>query len=364
MKVAIDGTTMRARDGGPGAGIEQYTREISAALVDLGGETVQVVMPIGHVPILSRHLSVPLQALMLGADVLFCPSGHIPLGWFGRAVIVVHDLAIHEHPEWFPSGPSFLDTRSIHRAEKIIAISEATKEQILRLFPDVHADITVIYPGTILTHMHQDGSTVAESPVESTGQREVVQDFVLFVGTLEPRKNLENAIAAFDRFLRMDPERAVTTRFVLAGKLGWKSESIVEAVTQTNDAWRKKAGEDVVHMLGYVNDTEKESLYAQAACLLFPSWYEGFGLPVLEAMAAGMPVITSNRGALPEVGGDAVMYVEPDDIEQMALALAQCVMMPEAMAEMVEAAKKRVNQFTWERCAKESLAIILSGDRQ
>ncbi|OGL96080.1 hypothetical protein A2348_01040 [Candidatus Uhrbacteria bacterium RIFOXYB12_FULL_58_10] len=347
MKIAIDGTTLRARDGSPGAGIEQYTRMISSALVAAAPDLIFVALPIGRLPIFSRHLSVALRAYLFGADILFCPSGQIPLGWLGRSVIVVHDLAVYEHPEWFPHKGfqhKMLDNavRSIRRADAIIAVSEATRDQIARLFPGVASKVRVVYPAVDVCQMAQ------------TSRHETV----LFVGTIEPRKNLVNAVAAFDTFLRMHPERSATARFALAGKVGWKSEEILEAIFQTNDAWRKKAGEDVVRLLGYVTEGEKQSLYAQAVCLFFPSWYEGFGLPALEAMAAGLPVIASNRGALPEVCGDAAMYVEPDDVEQMALALAQCVMLPDAMREMTAQAKNRADQFTWERAASEILDVI------
>lgn len=341
MKIAIDGTTLHARDGSPGAGIEHYTRMISSAMVEVAdGHEVRAFSPIGRIPFVSRHLTVPLQARLFGADVLFCPSGHVPLGWTGRAVIVVHDLAIYEHPEWFPGTGSSLDARSIERAETIIAVSNATREQIGRLFPDAFMKTVVAYPGVTVP----DGAR--------SRPRAGSQDMVLFVGTIEPRKNLVNALAAFDAFLRMHPDRATSARFLLAGRTGWKAEPILEAISEMNAAWRKKAGGEVVQGLGYVSEGEKWDLYAQASCFFFPSWYEGFGLPVLEAMAAGTPVVTSNRGALPEVGGDSVMYVESDDVEQMALAIAQCLMMPEAMEEMIAGARARAREFGWERSAQ------------
>lgn len=347
MTIAIDGTTLLGRDGGPGAGVEEYTRRIAAAMVEADPDHVRVVRPIGRVPFVSRHLSVPLQAAVARARVLFCPSGHIPYGWFGRAVIVVHDLAIYEHPEWFPNAASSQDARSIRRAETIIAVSEATRRQIGRLFPDALAKTVVVHPGF--------------APIQSDAHRKTSVDQVLFVGTIEPRKNLLNAVAAFDAFLRLHPDRAASTRFVLAGRVGWKAEPIVEIIGRTNAYWRQQAGGDVVQMRGYVSDGEKARLYAESTCLFWPSFYEGFGLPVLEAMASGLPVVTSNRGALPEVGGDAVMYVEPDDVEQMTFALAQCLLLPEAMNEMVRDAKNRASQFTWQRAASKILSTVSSG---
>ena len=332
-----------------GAGIGTYTRSVAEAMRSVPGTDLFVWNPRRRVPFLTRHVSLPIAATMKMADVLFCPANQSPLGWTGKTVVTVHDLTIYEHPEWFPSGgldgsARFLVPRSLRRAQAIIAVSEATKGQIERIFPDVVGKTVVVYPGAVST--------------EAVDRRPTASDTILFVGTLEPRKNLVNAIAAFDSFLRMHRDRATTTRFVIAGGVGWSAEPILEAIAQTNDAWRAVAGGNVIRQVGYVSEDEKKSLYAQATCFFFPSWEEGFGLPVLESMSAGVPVIASNRGALPEVGGDAVIYVEPDDVEQMAFAIAQCVLMPEALGEMIAAAKARAGEFTWERTAREVLEIF------
>ncbi|MEI6510644.1 MAG: glycosyltransferase family 1 protein [Candidatus Uhrbacteria bacterium] len=344
MRIAVDGTTMR-----DGAGIGTYTRSVVTAMRSVLGTDLFVWNPKRRVPFLTRHVNLALVATMKMTDVLFCPANQSPLCWTGKTVVTVHDLTIYEHPEWFPAtkldfAAKFLVPRSLRRADAVIAISEATKRQIGRVFPDVVDKVVVVYPGV--------------SKLQTTNHSLLTSDTILFVGTLEPRKNLVNALAAFDAFLRMHKDRAATTRFVIAGGIGWNAEPILEAIAQTNDAWRSVAGGNVVRQVGYVTEDEKANLYAQASCFFFPSWEEGFGLPVLEAMSAGVPVVTSNRGALPEVGGDAVMYVDPDDAEQMAFAIAQCVMMPEALGEMIAAAKARAGEFTWERCARGIVSII------
>lgn len=344
MKIAIDGTTM-----GGSAGIGQYTRSVVCSMRSVPATDLFVWNPSHRIPFVTRHLALPAFAAMHRSDALFCPANQSPIGWAGKTVVTVHDLTIYEHPEWFPKAKldfsaRFLVPRSLRRADAIVAVSEATKRQIGRIFPDVVNKVTVVYPGV--------------SKQQTTSHPPPTNDMVLFVGTIEPRKNLVSALAGFDAFLRMHRDRARTTRFVIAGAIGWNAEPILEAIGQMNEAWRAIANGAVVRQIGYVTEDEKNSLYAQASCFFFPSLEEGFGLPILEAMSAGVPVVASNRGALPEVGGDAVLYVNPDDAEQMALALAQCLMMPDAMGEMVAAAKARAAEFSWDKTARGILEIF------
>ncbi len=184
------------------------------------------------------------------------------------------------------------------------------------------------------------------------------RDFVLCLGTIEPRKNLVHAVKAFDAFLCAHPEQATQVRLVLAGKRGWKTQDTEAEVTRVNRTWKSSEPAGVIQMLGTVTQEEKWHLLARASCLLFPSYEEGFGLPVLEAMAVGTPVIASAIDALQEVGGDAAMYVEPTDVEGMSFALTQCLLVPEGTRELKEAGLIRVAGFTWERAANETLKVL------
>ena len=184
------------------------------------------------------------------------------------------------------------------------------------------------------------------------------RDLVLCLGTVEPRKNLVNAFLAFDQTLQSHPELASQVRLVVAGKKGWQTHEIENELIRVNRAWRESEPNGVIQFLGPVTEEEKWNLLAHASCLLFPSFDEGFGLPVLEAMAVGTPVIASNRGALPEVGGDAAMYVDPNDTEAMSFALSQCLLVPEGVRELKEMGIKRAAEFSWERAAKETLKVL------
>jgi len=384
MRIGIDGTTICDATGGRGAGIEHYTWSILFAMAKAAPTHEFVVAVPSHfspisqrsfsslknirfirpmlvrVPFFSRHVGIPTRMRFAGVDVLFAPAGQVPLGWRGKSVVVVHDLSIYAHPEWFPDekaknfSTKVVVPRSMQRAEKIIAVSEFTKSQIKQFFPEVEDNIHVVAEGVWVP----EGVSQKDFGEYCAPDHHIADDVVLSISTLEPRKNLEVAIHAFDRFLTMHPDRAKTTRYVIAGKQGWKAEGIQNAIQDVNTKWRDVARDGVALPFGYVSEEEKWHLLHQASVLLFPSWEEGFGLPILEAQAVGTPVIAGARGALPEVGGDAALYVEPDDIEGMALAIAQCILLPEAVRSLSEEGKRHAAKFTWSRAAKETLKVI------
>lgn len=383
MRIAIDGTTLCAPDGSRGAGIEHYSWSIIRALLEAGKEheffistppslnrvrrqeladtTTRVTLLPSWGPkisFLSRHVLLPLRFLLRRPDVLFCPIGQIPLGWRGRSVITVHDLAIYEHPEWFPGEQSFstrvVVPRSLERASQIIAVSSATQQKLHEFMPATAGRVHVVHEGVNLSEAYEAlkgaDATSARFPFD--------RDFVLFLGTIEPRKNLHNAFRAFHAFLQERPEQASLVRFIVAGKKGWHTREIEQELVTINHAWREVEPNGVIQFLGPVTEEEKWNLLARASCLFYPSWDEGFGLPLLEAMAVGTPTIASNRGALPEVGGDAAVYVDPDDVEAMSFALTQCLLIPEGVREIRELGIKRAAEFSWDRAAQETLGVL------
>jgi glycosyltransferase involved in cell wall biosynthesis len=373
--IAIDAKDLCAADSSHGAGIGHYTWAIVLGLVRAAGRKHRFVIavpsacsardeqeltaagnvtvirgPSKRIPFLSRHLFLPVRLALARPDILFCPSGEAPLFWTGNTVATVHDLAVYEHPEWFEErdrgnlSRRVIFPRTVLRATRLICPSQATERSLNERFPAAQGKTSVVYEGT-------DARRIERLPSAD-------KDLVLFVGTIEPRKNLTVAVRAFDAYLRRRPERAASTQFVIAGRVGWKADATLDAIREVNDAWRRVVGGDVVRLLGYVTNQEKESLLAKASVFLFPSLEEGFGLPVLEAMAAGIPVVTSERGAIPEVAGDSAMYVDPEDAEAASLALAQCLLMPDATVDFVRAGKQRAALFTWERAAAETLSIL------
>ncbi|NQV89999.1 glycosyltransferase family 4 protein [Candidatus Uhrbacteria bacterium] len=383
MRIAIDGTSLCARDGSRGAGIEHYSWSIIIQMLQEGREheffisTPPGLSPVrreqlsrigAHVTLLpsvgpklsflSRHVFLPFRFFLYRPQVLFSPFGQIPLGWFGKSVITVHDMSIYEHPEWFPEqqnfGTSVLVPRSLERATHLLPVSYATQTKLHALIPATEGKTTVVYEGVDLQEAYEALKDVDETRIRFPFDR----DFVLFLGTIEPRKNLVNAFRAFHAFLQSRPDQATQVRFIVAGKKGWRTSEIEEELIAVNHAWRDVEPNGVIQFLGPVTEEEKWHLLARASCLLYPSLDEGFGLPILEAMAVGTPVIASDRGALPEVGGDAAVYVDPEDLESMSFALTQCLLIPEGAREMRELGLERVGEFSWVKAARETLTVL------
>ena len=171
--------------------------------------------------------------------------------------------------------------------------------------------------------------------------------YILFLGTLEPRKNVDGLIRAYERLVR---QLDITEKLVIVGKRGRFYEEIFDLVRQL------KLGNRVI-FTGYVSDTVKVDLYNGAVCFAYPSHYEGFGLPVLEALACGVPVITSNVSSLPEIIGDAGLLVDPTDDMQLADAIGRVLCDPVLRADLSAKGQQRASHFSWARCAQETLCV-------
>lgn len=171
-------------------------------------------------------------------------------------------------------------------------------------------------------------------------------DYILFVGTLQPRKNLVRLIEAFSR---LNPKPYT---LIIVGKPGWMYEEIYQAP--------KKFGvEEKVKFLDYVSDEDLPSLYQNARCFVLPSLYEGFGLPVLEAMSYGCPVVTSNTSSLPEAGGEAAIYVDPESVESIKEGILKVLnFTPRARQDLIKKGYDQVKKFSWEKCARETLKVL------
>jgi glycosyltransferase involved in cell wall biosynthesis len=277
-------------------------------------------------------------------DILHSPDFIAPPGpWL--KVITIHDLAYLRMP-WLLTRESRRYYNGIRgavaRADAIIVVSESTARDVQDLLGVRPDRVHVIYEAADenLTPMpKQEAAKLVEERYGVSGP------YVLFVGTIEPRKNLPTLVQAIGLLRRETP-----VRLVVAGPRGWLSGPVFEAV-------RRQSVEDGVVFLGEVDPVELRPLYAGAEAVTLPSLYEGFGLPPLEAMACGTPVVVSNAAALVEIVGDAGVIVRPDDPDDIANGLAWVIGNPLFRSMLVERGLARAASFSWERAAKETLAV-------
>jgi glycosyltransferase involved in cell wall biosynthesis len=329
-----------------------------APRVELGGATAQLfpmmanlelrVMPF---PRLWTHLRLSWEMTCQPPDVLFVPAHVLPLVHPRSSVVTVHDLGYL----YYPKAHHFLDrlyldlsTRySARVASRVIAVSKATKDDLVRRYGIEPGKITVVYSGCDEAMRPVED----EATIEKAKARYSVQgDYVLSVGTLQPRKNLRRLLEAY-AMVRKQAEKGETPCLVIAGKKGWLYNQVFQHVVRLGL-------ESEVIFPGYVPQGDLPALLSGARLFVFPSLYEGFGLPVLEAMACGTPVLCSNVSSLPEVAGNAAFLVDPLDVESMAEAMNRLLQDEGLRAQLVKWGFQRVRRFSWERCAGETLAVL------
>jgi glycosyltransferase involved in cell wall biosynthesis len=284
-------------------------------------------------------------------DILLSPFGVAPPAWRSTSNIVhahiIYDLIAIHHPEFFtPEGAEEVKSivSSLDRNSVIFAISKFTKQDLLNCRKDLEPDQVTVIPLAAGNKFKFCGDVAERSRVRSKYGIPPGVPYVLSLATLEIRKNLEQVICSFVLYLDRHPASGL--RLVLSGMTGWKLEKL-EAALVSAGPWR-----DRIVFTGYVDDDDLSALYSDALCFLYLSRYEGFGLPPLEAMSCGTPVITSNNSSLPEVIGDAGFMFDADDIESVAAAIANMVSSTELRDRYSALALQRAQLFSWDRCAE------------
>ena len=366
MRIGVDARLMYYQP----AGISRYTWHLLQALAELDSEDEFIVFqqrnhkasliqqanfrratlyaPVHH----RLEQSVLLAELMrFRLDLLHSTDFIPPLYSPVRSVITVHDLAFLHYPHFLTATSAAyygqID-KAVSHAAHVIVPSEHTKQDLIAQLGVPGDRVSVIYEAA--------NPLFRPLPVSATRQRVCVQydlpeRFVLAVGTIEPRKNINGLLHAFAHLRQKYAIGDVA--LAIAGSKGWLYEETLDLIDKLG------IGKDV-RLLGRVPDEELHQLYVASRCLIHPAYYEGFGLPPLEAMACGTPTIVSNVSSLPEVVGDAALLVNPHDTEEMAVAMHRLLNDDDLHAELSEKGLQRARVFSWQRAAQRTLEVYLA----
>jgi glycosyltransferase involved in cell wall biosynthesis len=298
-----------------------------------------------------QYTNLPPAEWLVGRfDLIHGMNAILPPRFRGAAVLTVHDLYFRHHPEHCDAlGGLYLAAtmeRSLRRADRVIAVSHATRRDLLALFPGAIEPerIEVIWEAA-----HPHLRPVRDEEVLRLFRSEycLPDDYILTVSTLEPRKNLP---ALFEAYRRLRERYAEPPKLVVTGIRGWKSTGIYQTLDRLG-----LVGE--VIFTDYIDDRVLPHLYSAARLFVFPTLFEGFGLPLLEAMACGTPVLASDVAALREIGGDAAVFVPPTDAEGWAEAMKRLLRSSEERADMAARGLTNAARFSWRRAARKTMAV-------
>ena len=376
MRIGIDYTAAVRQQGGIG----RYTRNLIRSLSELDTRNHYVLFVAGgradedghgswpenfrfcSTPISDRWLNIlwqrlriplPIQLWTGRLDLFHSPDFVLPPLGRTPSVLTVHDLSFLRVPWCFvPGFRDYLEgavSRSAAQASLILADSTSTKRDLIELL-DVRSDrVHVLYPGVESRFRPVSDQTALEGVRQRYG---LPQNFVLGLGTLQPRKNFAGLVSAFGQLFsrRGEVPGLAEVRLVIAGGSGWLSEDIEQAMAR--DGLQER-----VQLVGFVDDQDLPALYSLARVFAFPSWYEGFGVPVLEAMACGTPVVTADNSSLPEVVGRAGLMVDAADTDALALALFRLLTEEDLRQKLIAASRAQAKRFTWQAAAGELLRL-------
>jgi glycosyltransferase involved in cell wall biosynthesis len=366
MRVGIDATAMPLKRTGAG----NYTFNLIRALSRVDSENAYVVFAktqhvrelgvttpnFTFVPIdlslraarlLWEQARLPMHVRRYRLDVLHSPHYTMPLFCPCRRVVTFHDATFFLYPELHQRVKRVFFRRVIawsgRHADQLIAVSESTRRDILARCE--------IAPSRIHTvHIAASPDLVPSSPsaiADGTHRYGLVAGrYILFVGVLEPRKNVPRLVEAFGRLASTFPD----LQLAIAGRRGWMYDTLFSLV-------RELGLEEHVRFLDYVPDDALAALYGGARAFAYPSRYEGFGIPILEAMQCGAPVVTGNMSSLPEIAGDAALLVDPDDTDALASALRRVVTDDDLARSLRQRGFRRASCFSWNRTAEATLAV-------
>jgi len=363
MRIAIDARALL----GQSTGIGTYTRGISRALAARDETLVGLFTPrrLDDPPAANGSVSfhadrhrfgtvwvqttLPARAAAWQADVLLAAltigpaRGEVPL------VSVVHDLTALTHPEWHAArtlvGFLPLWEKTVERAARFLCVSEATARELSARYPETRARVAVARNG-----VEEEFKPLGDPAAADRTRRRFSagRPYILYLGTLEPRKDVETLVAACERLWA---RRRARPDLVLAGGTGWKASPLHRRIARS-------AFRDKIHLAGYAAQPQALELYRAAEAFVYPSLAEGFGLPVAEAMACGTPVVASDIEALREVAGDAALFAAPRDAVGFAREIERLLEDEDAREALREAGPRRASLFTWKEAAERTAAAL------
>lgn len=367
MTIGFDGS--RAFDENP-TGTENYSAEILKNMLSIDAQNSYIVyvrpgyrkpdwglpanakIELIDFPLLWTQLGLASKTFTEPIDVLFVPSHTLPLirkpGL--PTVMTVHDLGAEYLPTTHQLKQqlylNFITHHQLKTASHLIAVSEATKKDLITKVKIPSKNISVVYEG--VKDMSKSEPSL-HKVLSKIGMEE--KGYFLFVGTIQPRKNLDRIIEAYSLFLIESKQQINLPDLVIAGKPGWDYEAIVNLPERLGIKSKVK-------FIGRVDDLELSALYKGAICLTYPSLFEGFGLPILEAYQHNCPVITSATSSMPEIAGKGAILVDPKQTSAIMRAMLEIYQNKAKRAELATEGRKQLAKFSWKKAAQETLEIL------
>jgi glycosyltransferase involved in cell wall biosynthesis/ubiquinone/menaquinone biosynthesis C-methylase UbiE len=370
MKIAIDVSLAV----GESAGVGSYTRGLLEGLASIDAENEYVLysyldsppspqstfpprpnfafrmlrLEAEHWERIWSRADLPPREALGAVDVLHSPFFNAPREHHGALVVTIHDVSFLLQPQFHTEANRLHCLQGTLNAalyaDRIIAVSMRTKQDLMDYFAIPEERIRVIHEAPRKVYSPERNVEVIRGALERLG---IFHNFILFVGSLEPRKNLKTLLQAYARYVK---QHAGQEWLVVAGGKGWLNDDLSQVAAELGIAERVK-------FLGYVQEIDLRVLYSAAKLFVYPSIYEGFGLPPLEAMACGAPVITSNTSALPEVVGDAALLIDPHNSDELCQAMQRVLCDGDLRLRMRREGLTRAKLFSWEQTAEETLAV-------